>query len=626
LTEEAQKVLRGRDVVFDYLRDLGVPYLFGVPGTNEIPLIDGTDELSNCVKYVPCLHENIAVGAAMGYARVSGKPGVVELHVTPGAAHGIGNLFNAYKAHIPVVILCAQQHNQLLVQEPLLASDLVQVARQYTKWSYEVRFADELPLVLQRAFKEALSPPMAPVFLSIPWDFTLAPMPEHWKKTRENRSGRGLVTHVGRHFVGDLTVVDKAATMLAEAKNPVFVVGDGVGAAKAWRDIQRLAELVGAPVWSEALQSYMNFPNGKDQYRGKGELPQTQREMRAAFKNCDAAFLCGHNAQAQVLIFVYDRGSMIPDDVPVIYLHDDAWQIGKNGYGDAAILGDIGATLPALYDKVVAANPDTAAAEKRNVALKEAHKTHRAAIDAVVLEQQQKPPDGLPDGNDIALAISHLQKGLTARPILCNEAVSDSGAFQEHIEFEEPSSYFFGVGGSLGYSMPASVGMKLAADKKHTVINVVGDGSALFYPHTWWTAAQLKVPILFIITNNREYKTLMIGLKILTQIYKWTPSGKADYLLLDKHPTSFVELAKAFGIVDGARVGKRADLAGALRTALEVVTRAEDPRSYVLEILTDPTLPKGLDKLTFSRVPALSDTEDDTYDQPDAEPGYFGPA
>src|SRR5690349_13499420 len=106
----------GRDVVYDYLRDLGVRYMFGVPGVNEIPLIDGTSVAENDVTYVPCLHENIAVGAAMGYARASGKPGVVVLHVTPGAAHGIGNLFNAYRSRIPLVVLCSQQHSELILQ------------------------------------------------------------------------------------------------------------------------------------------------------------------------------------------------------------------------------------------------------------------------------------------------------------------------------------------------------------------------------------------------------------------------------------------------------------------------------------------------------------------------------
>src|SRR2546426_10789779 len=111
---------KGRDVIFDYLREAKVDQLFGVPGTNEIPIIDATDVAGSGVHYVPCLHENIALGAAMGYARATGKPGVVELHITPGIGHAIGNLYNAARSHIPIVVLCGQQHSNLIIQEPLL--------------------------------------------------------------------------------------------------------------------------------------------------------------------------------------------------------------------------------------------------------------------------------------------------------------------------------------------------------------------------------------------------------------------------------------------------------------------------------------------------------------------------
>ena len=128
-----------RDYVFDILHELEIEYIFGVPGTNEIPIIDGTDMAGSNVEYIECLHENITMGAAMGYAQTSGKPGVVLAHVTPGIGHLIGNLFNAWRSRMPVVILCAQQHNQLVTQEPLLASNMVQLADQYTKWSHEAR-------------------------------------------------------------------------------------------------------------------------------------------------------------------------------------------------------------------------------------------------------------------------------------------------------------------------------------------------------------------------------------------------------------------------------------------------------------------------------------------------------
>lgn len=262
----------GRDVIFRYLRNANVDRIFGVPGTNEIPLIDGTDVPENNIEYVPCLHENIALGAAMGYARAKDVPGVVELHVTPGIGHALGNLFNAAKSHVPLVVLCGQQHSNLLLQEPLLASDLVKVAEQYTKWSYEVRGPNELAMAMQRALKVAMAPPMGPVFLSIPWEFLIRPV-------QPTDGGDGRFTRIGRKFLGDLDEVAKLAKILADANAPVIVAGDGVGAANAWDEVEALAKKLGAPVYTEQLSSYMNYPNDRPEWQG--ELPGTQEGMRA---------------------------------------------------------------------------------------------------------------------------------------------------------------------------------------------------------------------------------------------------------------------------------------------------------------------------------------------------------
>jgi hypothetical protein len=113
-----------RDYVFDILRDLEIRYIFGVPGTNEIPIIDGCDIPDNGVTYVQCLHENIAMGAAMGLRSHDGE--AYSARVACDTGHGIGNLFNAWKSRVPLVILCGQQQNELVTQEPLLASNLVQ--------------------------------------------------------------------------------------------------------------------------------------------------------------------------------------------------------------------------------------------------------------------------------------------------------------------------------------------------------------------------------------------------------------------------------------------------------------------------------------------------------------------
>ncbi len=576
--------VRGRDVIFSFLREAGVGYLFGVPGTNEIPIIDGTDVPDNHVTYVPCLHENIAMGAAMGYARVSGRPGAVLLHVTPGIGHAIGNLFNASKSHIPVVVLCGQQHSNLLIQEPLLASDLVTVARQYTKWSYEVRGPNELAMAMQRALKVALTPPCGPVFLSLPWEFTLA-------EVDPNYADEDRVTRIPPHFVGDADGIAALAEELAVAARPIIVAGDGVGASDAWPELAELAKLVGAPVYTEQLSSYMNYPN--DLYEWRGELPGNQQSIQKVFGQHDVAFLCGFNAQAQLVVFQWTQGPLIPRHVRQLYLHNDPWEIGKNHYGAAAVLGDIKATLP-LITQAVGDNPrfDRQAALDRYSELGQ----YGEAVDQEFSRHLETlDTEGPIYGAHIAKALADLQDGMLTAPLtLVNEAVSDSVALQQYIRFDSPTSYFGAEGGSLGYSMPASLGIKLGVADDRTVVNVVGDGSALFYPHTWWTTSKFDLPILYIIVNNHRYQTLINGLEFVEASYAWTPSGQAEYLRITPPPElSFVQIAAGFG-VRGRLVAKVSELADALAEAIDVVQRERKP--YVLEVLTEPT-PKDQPRL-----------------------------
>ncbi len=583
-TKPGNEPVRARDVIFSFLRKAGVGYLFGVPGTNEIPIIDGTDVPSNHVTYVPCLHENSARGAAMGYARATDRPGVVLLHVTPGIGHAIGNLSNASKSHIPVVVLCGQQHSNLLIQEPLLASDLVTVARQYTKWAYEVRGPNEVAMAMQRALKVALTPPFGPVFLSLPWEFTLA-------EVDPSCADEGEVTHIPPHVVGDADGVAKLAEELALATKPMIVAGDGVGASDAWQELAELAKLVGAPVYTEQFSSYMNYPN--DLYEWRGELPGDQQNIQKVFGQHDVAFLCGFNAQAQLVVFQWTQGPLIPRHVRQLYLHNDPWEIGKNHYGAAAVLGDIKTTLP-LITQAVGDNPrfDRPAAVARyselghhGEAVDQEFDRHLGALDT----------EGPIYGAHIAKALADLQDGtLTAPLTLLNEALSDSVARQQYIHFDSPTSYFSSEGGSLGYSMPASLGIKLGVADDRTVVNVVGDGSALFYPHTWWTTSKFGLPILYIVVNNHRYQTLITGLGFVETSYSWTPSGQAEYLRITPPPElSFVQIAAGFG-VRGALVAKVSDLADALAEAIDVVQRERKP--YVLEVLTEPT-PKDQPRL-----------------------------
>jgi benzoylformate decarboxylase len=576
-----------RDYVFDILRDLDIHHIFGVPGTNEIPIIDGTSHPENNVQYIECLHENIAIGAAMGSARMTGKPGVLVVHVTPGIAHSIGNLFNAWRSRVPLVILCCQQQNELVTQEPLLASNLTDLARQYTKWAHEVRAPAELPLVLQRAFKEAMAPPNGPVFISIPWEFTIRSIPA-------NDRIKG-VTQISSHFTGDPAAIQQAATLLAQAKNPIIISGDAVGAANAWPELQQLAELLGAPVLLQTFSSTANFPN--DDCHWQGELPGSQAGMQAVFKGHDVAFLCGFGAQAQVAVFKYSDGPLIPSEVKQIYLTNNTWDIGKNYYGEAAILGDIKATLP-LLNALIRGNPPTGAAD-RNQQLRR--------LDAQRREQwQQYFAKGLQQWDIWAVVIAGALRdsiqhhGLAKKFVYVHEAVSDPAPFQYLLplgsEGAAPISYYCVAGGSLGWSMPATLGIKLASKgwqgiDTRLVVAAIGDGSSLFYPQSWWTAAHRQLGILYIITNNHEYHTLQLGLQQVVAAYGsapgygWQPkTDNPDYLRLQRPTLDFVALAQAFGGHAGEIVRQPLQVAAAVERGVDYVLREQ--RSYVLDMRT----------------------------------------
>jgi benzoylformate decarboxylase len=585
---EEQPTRWTRDYLFDILRDLEIRYMFGVPGTNEIPMIDGCSIPENKVTYIECLHENIALGAAMGYARMSGKPGVVEVHVTPGIGHCLGNLYNAQKSRVPLVVLCGQQQNELVTQEPLLASNVAEVARQYTKWSHELRAWEEIPLVLQRAFKVAMAPPCGPVFISLPWDFTI-----HEIGPEDRVPG---VTRVPHRFTGDADAVKEAAAILSAAKSPVIICGDQVGYAQAWPELRRLAELLGAPVYLEGFSSMANFPN--DDPHWQGELPQGQADIQARLKPHDVAFLCGFGAQAQLAVFKYSDGPLIPTSVRQVALSNDAWDLGKNYFAESAVLGDVKATLP-LLNEAIAADPP-AGAEERNERLRRLAAA-RAARWRAYVEEAKGEKEILGALVADALRETIEERGLGSRFVYVHEAVSDSTAFQMLLPFGKeaaPISYYCVEGGSLGWSMPASLGIRLEPEgwqgvTADLVVNAVGDGSSLFYPQVWWTAAHRALPILYIIMNNREYHTLQAGLQQVVAAYGsapgfgWHPvTMTPEYLTIRKPDFDFVALAKAFGIPNGRVVERPDEVYAAVAEAVAFVL--EKKEAYVLDVRTNP--------------------------------------
>src|SRR6516165_10835568 len=158
---------RGAEILLEILRSEGTQFIFGNPGTTELPLIDAL-VVNPDFRYVLGLQEATAVGMADGYAQASGKPAFVNLHTSGGLGHGMGAIMNARIARTPMVITAGQQDLRHILADPLLAADLVGMASPVAKWCFELNALDDLPLILRRAFHSSMSPPRGPVFLSLP--------------------------------------------------------------------------------------------------------------------------------------------------------------------------------------------------------------------------------------------------------------------------------------------------------------------------------------------------------------------------------------------------------------------------------------------------------------------------
>src|SRR6202011_3671001 len=258
--------VRGADILLDVLRSQGTHYIFGNPGTTELPLIDALVNAPD-IRYVWGLQEATAVSMADGYAQASGKPAFVNLHTAGGLGHGMGAIMNAKIARVPMIITAGQQDLRHFLADPLLAADLVGMAAPVAKWTFEPNSLDDLPLILRRAFHNSMSPPRGPVFLSLPMNIldevgSLPMLP---------------TSRIERASVG-AGVADLATGLLQfNSGRIVIVAGNDIAEPGVDEAIAKVARLLGAPVYGSSWPSANNFSSIDPFWRGS--LPTTAKEI-----------------------------------------------------------------------------------------------------------------------------------------------------------------------------------------------------------------------------------------------------------------------------------------------------------------------------------------------------------
>ena len=535
---------RGAQLLLEILESEGVDYIFGNPGTTELPLIDALLE-TPAIRYILALQEASVVAMADGYAQAARKPGFINLHTAGGLGHGLGNLLNASVSQTPLVVTAGQQDSRHTITDPLLFGDLVTIAGPAVKWAHEVAHADQLPILVRRAFNDAKAAPTGPVFLSLPMDVM----------EEMSSVGIGAPSAIDRRPVAGS--LEALASLLAGVKpgRLLIIAGDEVHASDASTEVAALAEILGAPVYCSSWPSHIPFPTSHPLWSGK--MPHNGAEIAKLLGNYDAIFALGGKSLITIL---YTEGSAVPAGCMVFQMTTDVRDLGRTYHTELSVVGDIRQSLrhvnPMLKGKVEATAVARAAlvqsvGESQQARCRQLEDRARAQWDAPVITP--------------LVAAHEAMRAIGPQTRIVDEAVATSEYVREFLNSSSSLQYAFTRGGALGWGMPAAVGASLGLGRA-PVVSLVGDGAALYSPQALWTAAHEQLPVTFVVMNNSEYNILKNFMRsragyVAARANRFIAMDIADPAI------NFQSLARSMG-VPAQRIERAGDIAGAVEAGI----------------------------------------------------------
>ncbi len=476
----------GSEALMEVFRQEGVEYIFGIPGATEIQFMDALEDHPE-IKYILGLNEVVCAGMAEGYARTSGKVSVLNLHTGTGLAAAMPMLSNAYFGGVPLVVTGGQQDTRLLAQEPAMSDNLVRIAGPFSKWATEIIHAEDIPMVMHRAFKVAAHPPIGPVFVSLPQDIL--------SQTANYEYIKGAPPF--SKLSPDPESIKIAVDLLSKAVSPVIIVEDGVTKNNALDEVVRLAELIGAKVYQPWMAD-VNYPVHHPLYMGDIDIATLR--TRDMLSSVDVLVVIG------ALFFmqpVHLPKPLVSPGTKVIQIDDNPWQIGKNFPVASGIEGHIKMALLELTEALETKLSSEAREASKNRGKLISQKTQK--IKKAFEEKAQKERDKIP------IAVTRLMMEIrdTMKPgtRIVDDCWSCSAILRRTLDLREPLSYQRArTGGSIGYGMPGALGAKLGSPSKTPVIAVIGDGSAMWSIQSLWTAARYNIAVTYIICANSCYR------------------------------------------------------------------------------------------------------------------------
>ncbi len=478
----------GGSIFLSVLKDEGVTHLFGNPGTTELPVMHALTEHPD-LNYVLGLQESVVVAMADGFARASGQLAACNVHVAPGLGNAMGSIFNANWSGSPIIVSAGQQEQGHGLMEPMLYGELVPMAAPCVKWAFEVTRAEDLPRVIRRAAKIALTPPMGPVFLSLPGDVLNAQVAVEI----------GQRTRVETGAVPSQDTLAALADRLMTAERPLLVAGQEVASADALEDAARLAELLGAAAMQQSVPSGAHYLSEHPTYIGG--LTRVQKQVREVLSNYDVVVALGGDV---FRMSVYAPVEAVPEGTRLIHIGQHDREMGKNYPAEMAVRADIKATLGALlaYIEKNRSDSQAAAADERLREIESRNwSANRARISETILSREAGT------ALDPERVMLEITDSLPADAIVVDEGLISSRQLPNLLAYRGRNDFFALDSGGIGFAIAGAVGISLAHPTR-PVIAVIGDGSAMYSFQALWTAANKNLHITYVICNNASYRIL----------------------------------------------------------------------------------------------------------------------
>ncbi|MDN3988477.1 thiamine pyrophosphate-binding protein [Zwartia vadi] len=533
--------MTGRQAFIRLLLDEGVTHLFGNPGTTELAIMEAVPQFPE-LKYVLGLQESIVVGMADGFARASNQLVACNLHCAPGLGHAMGAIYNAKFSGSPLLITAGQYEVGYGLQEPLLYEPLVPIAAPLVKWAFEVTRIEDLPRVIRRAAKIALTPPMGPVFISLPGSVL----------DEEAEIEFGFPTRVDAGVRPSDQGLNALAQQLLAASRPVIVAGREIANADMFAEACELAELLGAAVYQESVPYNARYPSSHPACMG--DLTRNQKKVRQTLEQYDFLLCLGADLLRMSPMSTVEP---LPPDMPVMHITERDWELGKNYSTATAVRADIKETLLALLP-VLRSMRTAEQAKQAQARLAELATRNWSANRAKVFAEVQASASATPI--DQRFFVSRLVEALPQDVIVVDETLTAAPAIAAMLPMDDPQAYYGLASGGLGFGMAGAVGVALAQPKR-PVVAVIGDGSAMYSIQSLWTAAHLKLNITYVIINNRSYRIIKERLLAMR--------GTDDFVAMDMNDPAidFAGVAKSMGM-PSQLVTDPAKIADALKDAM----------------------------------------------------------